>query len=62
MLNYENIKQYLPTDLSENIINQINSLEFFPAKPRYDITGQKFNQLIVLGKGPNIQTGKRSFG
>lgn len=62
MLNYEKIKNYLPNNLSNEIINQINNLEFFPVKSRYDITGKKFNRLIVLGKGPNIITATKTYG
>ena len=62
MLNYEKIKDYLPNNLSNEIINQINNLEFFPVKPRYDIAGKKFNRLTVLGKGPNIITATKTYG
>ena len=62
MLNYDKIKEYLPNNLSDKIINQINALNFLPVKPRYNIAGKKFNRLIALGKGPNIITANKTYG
>ena len=62
MLNTEKLINYLPNNLSQEVIDNINKLEFLPVKQRYNIIGKKFNRLLVLGKGPSIQTSSKTFG
>lgn len=61
MLNSEKLKNILP-DLPQATLEEINKLEFFESKKRYDITGKKFNRLLVLGKGPNKKIGDKNCG